>query len=73
MPIIIQNVSSNPNLFGEHEYEVRINQQVICRFTHRREEGLARCLLAAAKAVGESQWQAAVAEMQRMPPWKETA
>ena len=36
---------------GEHRYEVRINREPICRLKHRRGDGLAKCLRAAADAV----------------------
>lgn len=36
---------------GEHRYEVRINREPVCRFTHRRSDGLAKCLRLAADAV----------------------
>jgi hypothetical protein len=36
---------------GLRTYEVRINSEAICRFEHRRAEGLARCLLEASRAV----------------------
>ena len=54
MSIIIQNVSTNNSPFGWHEYEVRINQEVKARFTHKREEGLTVCLRKAAAAVEQS-------------------
>jgi len=36
---------------GLRTYEVRINQQVVCQFKHKRIDGLAVCLEKAAKAV----------------------
>ena len=36
---------------GIHEYEVRINETPVCRFMHRRGDGLATCLARAATAV----------------------
>jgi hypothetical protein len=33
-----------------HEYELRINYVVICKFKHQRKDGLAACLKAAAAA-----------------------
>lgn len=36
---------------GEHRYEVRINRAPVCRFKHRRSDGLAKCLRVAADAV----------------------
>ena len=57
--IVIQNIGPHDgsDLLGVREYEVRINQEVICRFRHRRGDGLARCLLEASKAVGRQQWE----------------
>lgn len=53
--IAIVNVDPNPRTIGEHDYEVRINRQVICRFKHIREQGLATCLEKAAEAVRDDQ------------------
>ena len=53
--ITIVNISTG-SPFGIHEYEVRINQKVITTFKHRREAGLATCLIAAAKAVKQAKW-----------------
>ena len=50
MSIIIRNISQHPTSAGPHEYELRINQQVICHFSHNREAGLAKCLAVAADA-----------------------
>jgi hypothetical protein len=36
---------------GWRDYEVKINSSVICRFRHKREDGLAVCLQKAALAV----------------------
>ena len=36
---------------GERNYELRINNELICTFKHKRINGLAACLLNAAKAV----------------------
>lgn len=55
--IVIINVSKEPKLKGVHEYEVRINREVICKFKHKREEGLDVCLTRAAKAVEEIHWK----------------
>lgn len=38
-----------------HRYEVRINHKPICRFSHKREDGLARCLELAAQAVKQAE------------------
>ena len=48
--IAIVNIGG-PDGNGEHSYSVRINRNEICRFTHRREDGLELCLLRAAQAV----------------------
>jgi hypothetical protein len=48
--IIIRNITPSPTSAGPNEYELRINQQVICHFTHHREKGLEQCLAAAAAA-----------------------
>ena len=50
MSIIIRNVTPSPISAGPNEYELRINSQVICHFTHTREDGLSACLDRAAKA-----------------------
>jgi len=54
--IAIVNIDKNPRKAGIHTYEVRINHDVICRFTHKREDGLATCLRLASEAVDEHQW-----------------
>lgn len=51
--IAIVNTSTHATPTGLHEYEVRINKQVITTFSHYREDGLARCLLRASNAVTE--------------------
>jgi hypothetical protein len=63
--IAIVNVSKPPTPFGPNEYEVRVNERVITTFTHRREDGLALCLIAAGKAVGKALWSQAYEEMGR--------
>ena len=42
---------------GWRNYEVRINQDVICTYQHKRSEGLARCLERAAEAVKSNEIQ----------------
>ncbi len=49
--IAIINLGTNLNPDGIHEYVVKINTDEICRFTHKREEGLGQCLRRAAMAV----------------------
>lgn len=51
MPIIIRNVSNDLRKTGLHRYEVRINNQLICVFDHRREEPPSKCLMRAMEAV----------------------
>lgn len=51
------NVSTHNSPFGEHDYELRINREVVARFTHRREDGLAKCLQLAAKAAERARWE----------------
>ena len=48
--IVIQNVSKDAKPTGPHEYELRINNEVIATFTHHREDGLAQCLQIASAA-----------------------
>lgn len=54
--ISIVNIDENPRPFGVHRYQVKINRMEICQFEHKREDGLAACLLAAAKAVEANKW-----------------
>ena len=49
--IAIVNVSTQLDPTGYHDYEVKINKQVVTAFEHKRESGLATCLRLAAKAV----------------------
>lgn len=46
--IAIVNIDPNPRESGLHLYSLRINQQEICQFTHKREDGLSTCLKRAA-------------------------
>lgn len=52
--IAIVNVSKRLRTRGLQDYEVRINRMPVCRFQHRREEGLEVCLRRAAAAVEEN-------------------
>ena len=61
--IAIVNIDDNPRLEGEHLYVVKINKKEICRFTHRREDGLSQCLFKASKAVAHN---AVDAELERI-------
>lgn len=51
MSVVIQNVTKHSKPTGIHDYVLRINAEEICRFKHRREDGLAECLRRAAEAV----------------------
>lgn len=53
--ICIVNVSNELKPYGLHQYEVRVNQETIVRFSHKREDDLAECLRRAADAV-EADW-----------------
>ena len=66
MSIIIQNISTHTQTHGKHKYQVRINNEVICEFTHIREEGLVRCLLKAAKAVEDAEFARTVKFMEAL-------
>ena len=57
--IAIVNVSTHDDMFGVNEYELRINQRVIARFEHVRQEGLTVCLQKAAKAAEKAKWEEA--------------
>jgi hypothetical protein len=57
MSIIIRNITQRPTSAGPNEYELRINSQVICHFTHNRESGLSACLETAAKAAEATRWK----------------
>ena len=54
MAIIIQNVYPKPD-HEESAYEVRINLEYKATFNHKRQDGLAECLRAAADAVEEAE------------------
>lgn len=62
--IAIVNIDPSPRPTGKHLYQLRINSKEICQFTHNREDGLDKCLLAAAKAVEAARW-IVMAEMMR--------
>ena len=49
--IVNKGPFDDPNPGGERNYEVRINNEVICHFKHKRSDGLEKCLLKAAEAV----------------------
>ena len=55
--IAIVNVGphDDPDPTGWRNYEVRINHEVIATFTHKRDDGLVRCLSLASEAVLKKQ------------------
>ena len=55
--IVIQNVSKG-NVYSSNisDYELRINKTIVAKFKHKREDGLAKCLIAAAAAFEKSKW-----------------
>ena len=52
--IAIVNVDKNPRPSGLHEYELRINNNVITTFTHKREDSLEKCLQLASQAAAKA-------------------
>jgi len=54
MSIIITNVTENLHETGPNTYILRINEKVIARFKHQREDGLAECLRRASEAAKSS-------------------
>ena len=57
MIAIINKGPHTNDLGGERNYEVRINDELICTFKHKRANGLSACLMAAAQAVEENKWR----------------
>lgn len=58
--IAIVNVSNEDvSPLGINQYELRINQDVICTFEHDRTKGLSDCLIQAAKACEKHKWEKA--------------
>lgn len=57
--IAIVNISKHNSPFGWHDYELRINSNVIATFRHKREDGLTKCLELAAKAAEKAKWMKA--------------
>lgn len=58
MSIVITNTGVLDETTGKHAYTVRINQhEPLARFNHRREDGLAACLVAAAAAVSAAEYE----------------
>jgi hypothetical protein len=49
--IIIYNISKVYSKTGWQKYEVKINDELICKFNHRAADGLAKCLAKASSAV----------------------
>jgi len=55
--IAIVNITPNPKPFGVHRYSVRINQEEIFQFDHKREDDLATCLSRASMAAERKKWE----------------
>lgn len=51
MPIIIRNITNNPTKTGPNEYGVWVNDKLITKYSHNRQDGLAMCLNKASLAV----------------------
>jgi len=52
MPIIIENITREHRPTGINKYRLRINDKIICEYTHDRSyNALAKCLRDAADAV----------------------
>jgi len=49
--IIIHNISKVYSKTGWQKYEVKINDELICKFNHRAADGLAKFLAKASSAV----------------------
>ena len=56
MPVIIENHSPHQMMDHEkHQYRLKVNDEHIAWFRHRRDEGLAECLRRAADAVDKEE------------------
>jgi hypothetical protein len=53
MSIIISNISEEYSREGEQTYEVKMNDIPLATFTHHSPDGMATCLIKAAKAIAE--------------------
>lgn len=51
MGIFIQNISKKFSEKGIQEYVIKINNKEICKFKHKRSDGLGVCLIKAGFAV----------------------
>lgn len=51
MMIIIHNISKEYSTTGWQNYEVKVNDKLICTFDHKASNGLAKCLEEAGEAV----------------------
>ncbi len=49
--IIVHNISKEYSSTGWQQYEVKVNDKLICTFDHKASNGLAECLRAAGDAV----------------------
>lgn len=53
MSIVISNISDEYSREGIQQYEVCLNRIQLCTFTHLSEDGMAVCLVKAAKALAD--------------------
>lgn len=65
MSIIISNISEEYSRDGEQTYEVKLNDIPLTTFTHYSPEGMAVCLIKAAKAIAEIDIDAKISEYRR--------
>lgn len=55
MAIIIQNISDKYSKTDWQDYQVKINNKLICKFRHKASDGLSKCLQLASIAVDEAE------------------
>lgn len=65
MSIIINNISEEYSRDGEQLYEVRINDIQLSTFTHYSPDGMATCLIKAAKSIAEVDIDGRISEERR--------
>ena len=66
--IVIVNVATLRSPIGWQDYELRINDAVIAKFRHKREDGLTKCLQLAAAAAEKAKWVAVAKLLGADPP-----
>lgn len=65
MSIIISNISEEYSRDGEQLYEVRINDIQLSTFNHYSPDGMATCLIKAAKSIAEVDIDGRISEERR--------